>query len=119
MPPPVPRPPATQSFRTENGAITNGVYFGNTPILQFTGDFRFAPEKRRLEFDFYRLKFFGNDITDSMPVYLKDGAGLKREGTEYKRQPFFTFFWVDDAICVGRGGGGGVAVWANTDLIED
>lgn len=96
-------------------AINNGVYLGDSPALQFTGDFKWDSDKRLLEFDFYNIELFGNDITGILPEFIRDGAGLTRDGLEFKKRPSFTFFVCDGKILVGRGAGGGLALWINDD----
>ena len=50
---------ATQSFDTSTMAITNGIYLGDVAVLKFFGTFDWLEERRRLEFDFDAIAFFG------------------------------------------------------------
>jgi hypothetical protein len=102
---------AVQTFNTATQEITNGIFAWANPLLKFNGKLEWVADKRRLEFDFFSLEVLGNDVTQSLPEFVRDAAGLSRDGLVMKRKPFFTFIACDGNVLVGRGGGGGVALW--------
>ncbi|KAM3574174.1 hypothetical protein VYU27_003893 [Nannochloropsis oceanica] len=69
----------------------NVIYLGPWPVVQVLGSFN-CPKFQKLEFKVDSIKLG--------PV----GFGSKGDG-------FFTFFYVDEAVAVARGQGGGLALW--------
>lgn len=69
----------------------NVIYLGSWPAVQVLGSFS-CPRFQKLEFKVESIKLG--------PI----GFGSKGDG-------FFTFFYVDEAVAVARGQGGGLALW--------
>jgi hypothetical protein len=111
---------AVQEFNPQEApmAIANGIYVGEVPVLQFRGSFTWLADAMRLEFDFYNIELFGKDITSVLPQGLRDAAGLTRDGLEFTKRPFFNFYVCDGTILVGRGAGGGIALWINEESLD-
>jgi len=111
---------AVQSFATKQQPmlIENGIYFGEWPVLKFSGQMDFDLKKRRLEFDFSQVALF-----NAFNIPLKQGeaaqlgakSGLGSEGNVENasrgRQAFFNWISADETIATARGGGGGLALW--------
>lgn len=111
---------AVQSFRTlqEPMLIENGIYFGDWAALKFEGTMTFDLRKRKLEFDFDKLRLFGFwDIAlgqgEAAKLGASSGLGSKSNvaNAEKNRQAFFNWISADDKIATARGAGGGLALW--------
>eukprot|EP00471_Norrisiella_sphaerica_P003907 CAMPEP_0184481610 /NCGR_PEP_ID=MMETSP0113_2-20130426/3163_1 /TAXON_ID=91329 /ORGANISM="Norrisiella sphaerica, Strain BC52" /LENGTH=576 /DNA_ID=CAMNT_0026860829 /DNA_START=808 /DNA_END=2538 /DNA_ORIENTATION=- len=105
---------AVQSF-ADDGTISNGIFLGPVPLIQFKGRYKWLPFRSRLEFDFEDVEAFGLYTPDNIPPPVRNILGLKVDGQEYKKQPAFNFIAVDDKVLVGRGAGGGVALWVREE----
>lgn len=53
---------AVQSFNTNTMAISNGIFLGDFPALQFFGKFEWKEKARKLEFDFDSISVLGLKI---------------------------------------------------------
>ena len=108
---------AVQSFDTEAFAISNGIYFGDFPVIQFFGDFDFNLKSRKLEFDFDTISVLGFKISlgqgQAAQIGASSGLGSESNVVNAKRdrKAFFNWIAADDSIATARGGGGGLALW--------
>lgn len=84
--------------------IENGVYLGPLGCLTFEG--RFSWKKRILAFIFECIRI---KIGPFGPLQISLGKGEEREPST--KDPFFTWFYVDEEIAVAQGRGGGTAFW--------
>lgn len=102
---------AVQRWRLSDKLIENGIYLGALGAFVFSGTWE--AKGKRLSFDFYSVRL-------RLCPWSKDFAmkGKKAEeeaksgGAKKSLGPFFLFAYADDDICVARGRGGGVALWA-------
>jgi len=116
---------AAQEFDTkrEPMRISNAIFAGGTPVLQFQGDFEWRLPARRLCFDFDRIRLLGGALDFPLKAgeaaQLGSRSGLGSEGNtkrvEDGKTPFFLWIYADDDIAVARGGGGGLALWKRTE----
>jgi len=111
---------AVQSFATKQDpmGIENGIYVGEWPVLKFSGVMVFDRRKRKLEFDFTKLRLF-----DAFDITLKEGeaaqlgsaSGLGSdsnvENAKRNKSAFFNWISADEKVATARGGGGGLALW--------
>lgn len=108
---------ATQTFNTTSMAITNGIYLGKFPLLQFYGDFDWLEDRRRLEFDFDSIALAGLkfDLPKNKDKELGAALGLGSSNNidrgKQGKKAFFNWISADDKIATARGGGGGLALW--------
>ncbi|XXG83809.1 hypothetical protein AAC387_Pa10g1482 [Persea americana] len=95
---------AIQRFDAAAKRIENGVYLGPLGCLTFEG--RFSWKKRILAFIFECIRI---KIGPFGPLQISLGKGEEREPST--KDPFFTWFYVDEEIAVAQGRGGGTAFW--------
>lgn len=93
----LPSSPSTSSSSLSTN-YSNVIYLGSWPLVQVLGSFS-CPENKKLEFKVESIKLG--------PL----GFGSRGEG-------FFTFFYVDEAVAVARGQGGGLALWYREKEVE-
>ncbi|CAM9142868.1 unnamed protein product, partial [Ascophyllum nodosum] len=93
---------AVQVFNPDY-TITNGVYLGSFPLLEFAGTFTWQEDNSRLEFTFNQVGVLG--------LRFPYNQG------ESKVQPGFTFMDISDRYVIARGAGGGLALWLRQDSI--
>jgi hypothetical protein len=98
---------AVQRWDAAAGQIENGIFLGHVAALTFTGPYVFSGRKLSFDFDTLTLKLGPAKV--SIPLKKKIDAY-----TPGPKDPFFLFFFVDDALVAARGRGGGVAFWART-----
>ncbi|XP_051115186.1 uncharacterized protein LOC127240507 [Andrographis paniculata] len=96
---------AVQRFDAAGKRIENGVYLGPLGSLTFEG--RFSWNKRILAFIFERIRVKAGPLGPF--EYCFKGKDDEREPGN--RDPFFTWFYVDEEIAVARGRSGGTAFW--------
>ncbi|KAK9843583.1 hypothetical protein WJX84_003634 [Apatococcus fuscideae] len=102
---------AVQRWDASKNEIENGIYLGHVAALTFRGPFDM--DGKRLAFDFNKLRVKVGPL--SKEFTLKPGDfGTKKEDARKGDGPFFLFAYADDDICVARGRGGGLAMWART-----
>ena len=100
---------AVQRWRLGDFLIENGIYLGFLGAFVFSG--RWESKGKRLSFDFDSVKLrLGPWSKD----FAMKGKKAEEEAKSGKKSlgPFFLFAYADDDICVARGRGGGVALWA-------
>jgi len=114
---------AVQTFRTQQLAesemrITNGIFVSDFPLLQFFGPMDFDTRKRKLEFDFDKLKLFnalelnlGKGQAAELGAKSGLGSDSNVENSKRGKQAFFNWISANDKIATARGGGGGLALW--------
>ena len=114
---------AVQSFDTNTLAISNAIYIGDFPVIQFFGDFDFNLKSRKVEFDFDTISLFGFKINlgKGQAAQLGASSGLGSDSNvvnaKRDRKAFFNWIAADEAIATARGGGGGLALWKR--VVED
>jgi hypothetical protein len=113
-------------------AISNGIFLGEFPVLQFYGSFEWKEKARKLEFDFDTISVLGLKITlpkgtDLTSLFharhnctliklppggaakIGQSTGLGSESNielvEKGRKPFFNWISADAEIATARGGG--------------
>jgi hypothetical protein len=99
---------AVQRWDAAAGEIENGIFLGHLAALLFKGPYSFSGKKLGFDFDTLVIK-----LGPKFEFPLKS----KIDRASYKptsKDPFFIFVYVDDDICVARGRGGGIAMWART-----
>ncbi|KAK9819417.1 hypothetical protein WJX74_001547 [Apatococcus lobatus] len=102
---------AVQRWDASKNEIQNGIYLGHVASITFRGPFDM--DGKRLAFDFNKLRVKIGPLQKEFT--LKPGDfGTKKEDARKGDGPFFLFSYVDDEICVARGRGGGLAMWART-----
>lgn len=79
-------------------------------ILEFSGPFRWAQGRNRMEFTFSELRVELGMLKWKTDKVDKEGGSL--EGRMAKTLPFFTFFLVNEVFAAARGRGGGLALFA-------
>jgi len=108
---------AMQTFDVQNGLITNGIYFGDTAVLKFFGEFEFNLKSRKLEFDFDKIAVLGLEVNlpKGKAAEIGSASGLGSSNNmdliKQSRKPFFNWISADAEIATARGGGGGLALW--------
>ncbi|CAI5965090.1 unnamed protein product [Closterium sp. NIES-64] len=102
---------AIQRFDATAMEIENGVFLGPVGYLTFQGPMGFTG--RRLAFTFHTLTL----KLGPLPPFQwgigkeEDKGRVPGEGKAGSKDPFFTWFYVDDRIAAARGRGGGSAFW--------
>lgn len=119
---------AVQTFRTQNEdpmKITNGIFLGDFPLVEFSGEMDFDLRKRKLEFDFdtlVALNFIKLNLGQGEAAKLGASSGLGSESNvenaKRGRQAFFNWISADEDIATARGGGGGLALWKRIPMEE-
>lgn len=109
---------AVQSFNTDTMAISNAIYLGNFPLIQFFGEFEWLTKQRKLEFDFDQIGLLGLkiDLPKGGAAKIGSSTGLGSENNvemieKQGKKPFFNWISADSDIATARGGGGGLALW--------
>ena len=100
---------AVQRWRLSDKLIENGIYLGGLGAFVFSG--KWEAKGKRLSFDFFSVRLrLGPWSKD----FAMKGKKAEEEAKNNKKSlgPFFLFCYADDDICVARGRGGGVALWA-------
>ena len=116
---------AIQSFDTNTWAISNAIYIGEFPVIQFFGDFDFNLKSRKLEFDFDTISIFGFKINlgkgQAAQIGASSGLGSDSNVVNAKRdrKAFFNWIAADESIATARGGGGGLALWKRVEVVEE
>jgi len=110
---------AVQTFdpKTEPCHITNAVYWDETPIVQFSGAYKWLPNRSSLKWKFYDVKFFG--WSPPIPEGWRSSFGLSDRAELPGNQiggPFFNFLAVDDRVAVARATG--VAIWKKVEKVS-
>jgi len=96
----------------------NGVGFGEgNIILSLLGPHLFNTRRRQMVITINDMFLFGNEVTDYVPGFVRDGMGLGKRPEEMTRPPAFTFIGASKSALIARGGTGGIAIW--TRLSED
>ncbi|KAK4256573.1 hypothetical protein QN277_006279 [Acacia crassicarpa] len=95
---------AVQRFDAAAKRIENGVYLG--PIGQLTFEGRLSWKQRILSFIFENIRI---KVGPLKPLEMSLGKKDDREPTT--KDPFFTWFYIDEEIAVARGRSGGTAFW--------
>ncbi|CAI7799040.1 unnamed protein product [Closterium sp. NIES-54] len=109
--------PAIQRFDATAMEIENGVFLGPVGYLTFQGPMGFTA--RRLAFTFHTLTL----KLGPLPPFQwgigkeEDKGRVPGEGKAGSKDPFFTWFYVDDRIAAARGRGGGAAFWGCIPLV--
>ncbi|KAL6007402.1 hypothetical protein ACLOJK_032899 [Asimina triloba] len=101
---------AVQRFDAAGKRIENGVYLGPIGCLTFEG--RLSWKKRILAFIFECVRI---KIGPFSPLQISLGQKEEREPTT--KDPFFTWFYVDEEIAVAQGRGGGTAFWCRCSRV--
>jgi len=110
---------AIQSFdtSTEPFQIENGIYFGDSVVLKFFGDFTFNLLTSKLEFIFNQISILGLKLdlgkTTAAQIGSSTGLGAESNVANAKKGKKASFNWIsaDSSIASARGGGGGLALW--------
>lgn len=89
----------------------NGVYLGHIASLCFVGPWEM--KARKLTFGIHRI----NCKVGPLKFGFNIGGKEPKEGEKAKPDPFYQWVYVDDKICVARGRGGGLAMWARTSPV--
>ena len=116
---------AIQAFDTNTWAISNAIYIGEFPVIQFFGDFDFNLKSRKLEFDFDTISIFGFKINlgkgQAAQIGASSGLGSDSNVVNAKRdrKAFFNWIAADESIATARGGGGGLALWKRVEVVEE
>jgi len=103
--------------QTEPCHITNAVYWDETPIVQFSGAYKWLPNRSSLKWKFYDVKFFG--WSPPIPEGWRSSFGLSDRAELPGNQiggPFFNFLAVDDRVAVARATG--VAIWKKVEKVS-
>ncbi|KAI9113948.1 hypothetical protein K1719_015199 [Acacia pycnantha] len=95
---------AVQRFDAAAKRIENGVYLG--PIGQLTFEGRLSWKQRILSFIFENIRI---KVGPLKPLEISLGKKDDREPST--KDPFFTWFYIDEEIAVARGRSGGTAFW--------
>jgi len=102
---------AVQRWRLSDKLIENGIYLGALGAFVFSGTWE--AKGKRLSFDFYSVRLrLGPWSKDFAMKGKKAEEEAKSGGAKKSLGPFFLFAYADDDICIARGRGGGVALWA-------
>ncbi|CAI5529097.1 unnamed protein product [Closterium sp. Naga37s-1] len=111
--------PAIQRFDATAMEIENGVFLGPVGYLTFQGPMGFTA--RRLAFTFHTLTL----KLGPLPPFQwgigkeEDKGRVPGEGKAGSKDPFFTWFYVDDHIAAARGRGGGAAFWVEGRVVAE
>ncbi|GJP72557.1 hypothetical protein CLOP_g3275 [Closterium sp. NIES-67] len=102
---------AVQRFDAQAMEIENGVFLGPVGHLTFRGPMGFT--NRRLAFTFHTLSLKLGPLPPIQWAIGKeeDKGRVPGEGKAGAKDPFFTWFYVDDHVAAARGRGGGSAFW--------
>lgn len=113
---------AVQRWRLEGGkVIENGIYLGFLGALVFRGAWESKGRRLSFDFDYVRIRvgpWSKEFALKGSSSTKKAEDGNENENNDNKKNkkpppgPFFLFAYADDDICVARGRGGGVAMWA-------
>lgn len=104
---------AVQKWDASKNEIENGIFLGHLIALKFRGPYKFSGKKLQFDFDTIAIKLgpmfeFPLKAKINPATYVPDPKG-----------PFFIFVYVDEKVCVARGRGGGIAMWARTTPSEE
>lgn len=104
---------AVQKWDASKNEIENGIFLGHLIALTFRGPYKFTGKKLQFDFDTIAIKLgpkfeFPLKAKINPASYVPDPKG-----------PFFIFVYVDEKVCVARGRGGGIAMWARTTPSEE
>lgn len=99
---------AAQRWDASKNEIENGIYLGHLAALTFKGPYKMSGKKLQFDFDTLTLK-----LGPSFSLPLKARINPEMYAPDPKG-PFFLFAYIDDKICIARGRGGGIAMWART-----
>lgn len=91
--------------------IENGVYLGAVGSLTFEG--RFSWENRILAFIFELVRIKVGPLK-----HLEISLGQKEDRLPSTKDPFFTWFYVDEELAVARGRSGGTAFWCRCKRVS-
>ncbi|XP_002969824.2 uncharacterized protein LOC9646259 [Selaginella moellendorffii] len=97
---------AVQQYNATTKSIQNGLYLGPLGVLEFMG--RFSWSKNKLFFIFDSLSFKVGRL-GPFQFAISKKEELDREPGN--KDPFFIWFYADEEIVVGKGRGGGIALW--------
>ncbi len=100
----------------QRGKVVNRVKFGLLN-LEVSGSIKYQEQKRLLGFDFTHV----NGKMGGLQVYDGDMRGgsaavAKFHETSIAKQPFFSYFYVDQNVIAARGRGGGIALWTRLNV---
>ena len=96
---------AVQSFNTDTMVISNSIYAGDFPLIQFFGEFEWLKKQRKLEFDFDQIALLGFKINLPKGGAAKIGSstGLGSENNvqmieKQGKKPFFNWISADEVF---------------------
>lgn len=94
----------------------NGVGFNENNIwLSLLGPYIFNEKQRRMFIVIDDMFLGGSNVSKFVPSFLKDGMGLGKKPSDFKRPPAFTYIGVSEKSLIARGGTGGIAIWTRLD----
>lgn len=105
--------PITACQKYEKGIFENGVFLGPVASLTFSGPYTMSG--RQLWFDVVSMSVGLGPWRTSFNLKQDSRPLSERDAKEVKALPFFLYSYIDEDIVVGRGRGGGMAVWLSTD----
>ena len=104
-------------------AISNAIYAGDFPLIQFFGNFEWLSKQRKLEFDFDQIALLGLKFVlpkgGAAKIGSSTGLGSSNNVDMIEKQgkkPFFNWILADNDIAAARGGGGGLALWTRVKI---
>jgi len=104
---------ACQKFDGTNKVFTNGVFLGPIAYLKFAGPYDM--KGKQLWFDVVNMTIGIGPWSFTIPL-KKDAKQVSEMDDKAKKAlPFFLYAYVDETIIVGRGRGGGLALWVRPD----
>lgn len=104
---------AVQKFDASKMDFENGVFLGPIASLTFNGPYGMSG--RQLTFDVSTMNIALGPLKFSIPL-KKDAKSIADMDTaDRKKLPFFLYSYIDNDIVVGRGRGGGLAIWTRAD----
>eukprot|EP00878_Enallax_costatus_P002035 GHUV01002199.1.p1 GENE.GHUV01002199.1~~GHUV01002199.1.p1 ORF type:complete len:285 (+),score=64.09 GHUV01002199.1:117-857(+) len=102
--------PACQKFDGARMDFENGVFLGPIAYLTFNGPY--SMKGRQLTFDVASMNIGLGPLKFSIPIKRDAPAITDMDAKDAKKLPFFLYIYIDKDLVVGRGRGGGLAVWA-------
>lgn len=104
---------AVQKFDATKMDFENGVFLGPIAYLTFNGPY--AMSGRQLTFDVSTMNIGLGPLKFSIPLKKDAKSIADMDPADRKKLPFFLYSYIDDDTVVGRGRGGGLAVWTRAD----
>lgn len=107
-------------------AMLDQTNFGNgvglnedTILLSLLGPHELITKRRQMVINIDDVFLGGGKVTKYMPGFLRNGMGLGKRPSDYKkaggRPPAFTFIAASEKSLVARDGSGGIAIWTRLD----